>query len=175
MDKSRVDFRIRWKTRLNGRGRSYSLYRTSEGAERLLVAAMTSRLMQRVGSFGRFFVPVAGEGPGANEMKVASGRPVAPGRRVEAASWEVQTPPRHLSRGPGWRRSARGLAGVRVGSGWPPLGFAPFAVRIESPEKEHPVDLGERPARVASRQAHDVADQSGGVLPGEAAADEQSV
>src|ERR1035437_4006097 len=60
-------------------------------------------------------------------------------------------------------------------SGGPSLGLAPFTVRIERAEEEESVDLAERPARVAPRQADHIADQAGGVLPGEAARDEQPV
>ena len=56
VDNFRPQLPNRWETYLKEESGSTTFVRTPEGAERLLVAAMTSMPTQRVGSFGRLLL-----------------------------------------------------------------------------------------------------------------------
>jgi hypothetical protein len=133
VDKSRDEIPSKWKTRLNYVLPRRSVFSTPGGAERLLAAEMTSRHTQRVGSFGRFAMPVWLRGRGSAAF-VAEGRPtrvvaiaadsdgiVAAGSRPcrpaparshrdldkrRGGAQGGEAPPR-CSRVPGWRRRTR--------------------------------------------------------------------
>jgi hypothetical protein len=57
VDNFRAQLSNRWESHLLGEVRPSTFIWTPEGAERLLAAAITSRLTQRVGSFGRLLCP----------------------------------------------------------------------------------------------------------------------
>jgi hypothetical protein len=82
VDNSPTRLPNRWKTYLKGEGRPSSFVCTPEGAERLLAAAMTSKLTQRVGSFGRFVMPVKPR-PATSRGKRRSGVLGESGRRFD--------------------------------------------------------------------------------------------
>ena len=78
------------------------------------------------------------------------------------------------------------LAGIRIRaavpsgtggrlSGLQPFDRAPLRVRVQVSQEEEPIDLLERPSRVAFRQTDDVADQHGGVRTIEPAGEQQAV